>query len=810
MPRASLLDYFRADSRPSGEIALAWREGYRTRRWSSTQLLRAATHFARELEKREVAKGDRVLLWGENSGEWVAAFLGCMFRGVVAVPMDAIADPAFADRVALDAGVRLAVLDRGLPVPAGAPQSLTLGDISGFADRALAGDFERAAPLRSDPVEIVFTSGTTAEPRGVVISHGNILASIEPIEREFQRYRRYERFVHPLRFLVLLPLSHVFGQLLGIFLPQVVGGTAVFLDSLNPAEVIRAVRRERVSILATVPRVVESLRQKIEADIDQEGRQEDFRRAFAAAQNEKFLKRWRRFRAVRRRFGWKFWALISGGAALPPATEQFFTRLGYAVIQGYGLTETASLVSLNHPFRLQSGSIGKAIPGLEMKLSPEGEILVRGENVAAGYWKNSQVTPVAGEEGWFHTGDLGERDASGNFFFKGRLKNVIVTPEGLNIYPQDLEAELRKESGVRDCVVVPLARDGNAEPYAVLLLREDADAPGEIVGRANSRLAPFQQMRHWLVWLGEDFPRTPTQKPALAQIVAAVAAQQRGANGAAANSGAPYSPLAGILARISPDAIRPGSSSFQLTSLERVELMSAIEDRYQVDLSESEFSAVDDLAKLARLIEAPPEASTHFRYPRWPQSWPARIVRGVVWNILARPAMMVLGWPRVRGRGNLAKTRGPVLVVANHLTYFDPAYVLAGLPWRFRQRLAVAMDGELLESMRHPPRGLPLRLQRIPIAAQGRFPAEFRLRRRLDRSRMECARVSGGRARPHARDEPISLRHWAARDAAQCARRAHATQWHCRAARLGEALGAPVSARSSDGSADDLRRVGAR
>lgn len=716
MPRASLLDYFQPESRPAHEIALAWREGYRTRRWTYAQLLRAATHFARELESRGVAKGDRVLLRGENSGEWVAAFLGCIFRGAVAVPMDAAADPSFANRVAKDAGVRLSALDRGLQAPETVPQSFRLPEISGWADRPFGTGFAPASALRTDPVEIVFTSGTTAEPRGVVISHGNILANIEPIEREFQRYRRYEKFIHPLRFLVLLPLSHVFGQLLGIFLPQVIGATAIFLDSLNPAEVIRAVHKERVSVLATVPRVVESLRQKIEADMASEGREETFRRDFAAAEHEKFVKRWWRFRGVRRRFGWKFWALISGGAALPSATEQFFTRLGYAVIQGYGLTETASLVSLNHPFRLQGGSIGKAVPGIEMKLSPEGEILVRGENVAAGYWRNSRVSPVAGEEGWFYTGDLGERDASGNLFFKGRLKNVIVTPEGLNVYPQDLETELRKEPGVRDCVVVPLARDGNAEPCAVLLLREGRNA-AEIVRRANSRLAPFQQMRHWFTWPGEDFPRTPTQKPALAPIAATVATQN-GANGGEFNAAAASSPLAAILARVSPDALRPGSSSLQLTSLERVELMSALEDRYQVDLSESKFSEVDDLAKLAHLVEAPPEAPARFSYPRWPQSWLAWIVRGIVWDILARPAMMILGWPRVRGRQHLAGTRGPVLVVANHLTYFDPAYVLAGLPWRFRRGLAVAMDGELLESMRHPPRDWPLWLRwRERIAA---------------------------------------------------------------------------------------------
>ena len=184
--------------------------------------------------------------------------------------------------------------------------------------------------------------------------------------------------------------------------------------------------------------------------------------------------------------------------------------------QGYGLTETTALVSLNHPFRLSSGSIGKAMPGLEMKLSEDGEILrARPQNVAQSYWQRGDVVSVPDPNGWFHTGDIGERDEAGNLYFKGRRKNVIVTPEGLNVYPQDLEAELRKDHAVRDCVVIGLEREGNARACAVLLLEDsantsDADA---IVQRANERLAPFQRMQHWFVWPDADFPRTPTQNP---------------------------------------------------------------------------------------------------------------------------------------------------------------------------------------------------------------------------------------------------------------------------------------------------------
>jgi long-chain acyl-CoA synthetase len=737
MPRQSLLEYFGAESRPPRETAIAWRRGYRMVRWSYAELLRAAGNFATELAARGVAKGDRVLIWGENSGECVAAFLGCLFSGAVAVPMDAIADPGFARRVAEQTRAKLIVADRNVAT-AGFPAAVIYFEELAPAPHASAGRQGTASAVpknseasgvstpegaeirRSDPVEIVFTSGTTAEPRGVVLTHGNLLANLEPLEKEIERYIRFEHIFHPLRFVVLLPLSHVFGQLMGIFLPQILGGTSIYLDTLNPAEALRAIRSERVSVLVTVPRLVDSLRDHLEREAAARGELEKFRADLAAAEGEHFLLRWWRFRKIHSRLGWKFWAIVSGGAALPAEAESFWTRLGYAVIQGYGLTETTSLVSVNHPFRIGHGSIGKSLPGTEVKLAEDGEILVRGENVAAGYWKASGAAPVLDADGWFHTGDLGERDAAGNLFFKGRRKNEIVTSEGLNIFPEDLEAELRKEPGVRDAVVVGLKREGNAEPCAVLLLRlpaldTSADAAAAAVAAANARLAPFQRLRCWFVWPEADFPRTPTQKPALARIREFTEATMGIGTVRATAAG----PLAEMVARISRRApARAGDVALaDLSSIERVELLSALEERYQVDLSETEFSNAESATALERLLEAPPAREPVFHYPRWPQTRLARWIRATAWRLFLLPTMLLRGWPRREGRENLRGVRDPVLVVCNHITHLDPAFVFAMLPGQIRRRIAVAMDGERLEALRKPPAsarffgGLSLRIQ---------------------------------------------------------------------------------------------------
>ncbi len=689
---------------------MVWHTGFRTDRWTYGALLSVASQFARELETRSISRGDRVLIWGGASGEWLGAFLGCLLRGAVSVPMDAIASPEFARRVADDAKVKLAVAARDRPALEGIP-TIILEDLRASVGVHVKSPYSPPKLTREDILEIVFTSGTTAEPRGVVLTHGNLLSGLEPIETEIAKYRRYERFFHPLKLLNLLPLSHVFGQILGIFIPQILGGTTIFLDSIRPGEVAATIRRERVSVLVTVPRLIESLRDKLERDLEAEGKLEEFYFNVNAAEKESFLKRWWRFRRIHSRFGWKFWALISGGAALRSEEEKFWGRIGYAVIQGYGLTETASLISVNHPFQLGAGSIGKVLPGQEVKLDENGELLVRGENVAAGYWKGGHLTPL-GEGGWFRTGDFAERDEEGRLYFRGRQKNVIVTPEGMKVYPEDLESELRKDRSIRDCVVLGLdvKDDGNAEACAVLLLREpagDANAVAEAAVRtANQSLASYQQIRRWFVWQDQDFPRTPTQKPLLGKIREVVTAEA-----GQPESPASSTPLSDLISQITHK--RPGelsggsdlSADLNLSSVDRVELMSALEDRYQVDLSETRFAEAKTVGDVERLLAAPSAnaPAKEFVYPRWAQRWPILALRFLIYYALTWPATMILAAPRVRGRARVKPADGPFLVVCNHVTYLDVGFVLAGLPFGVRHHLATAMDGERLAAMRRPP-----------------------------------------------------------------------------------------------------------
>ena len=736
------LENFRAHRH---ERAYRQRRGYRTEPFTYSEILEMAGGFARKLEARGIAKGDRVMVWGENCAEWAAVFFGCALRGVVVVPMDDGSAVDFAMRVFRQVSAKLLVGSRrhlhecsanGLSIP-----SLSLEDLGGVLDRP-SDPLPSVALGRDDILQIVFTSGTTAEPRGVVITHGNVLANIAPLEQEMRGYLKYERLVHPLRFLNLLPLSHVFGQFLGLFLPPLLGATVIFQDELKPSEVVNTIRRERVSVLVSVPRVLQSLKQKIERDLEDRGEAEAFRRSFQSAEKEHFLRRWWTFRAIHRQFGWKFWAFISGGAALDSETEEFWGRLGYAAIQGYGLTETTSLISVNHPFRLGKGSIGKVLPGREVKLAEDGEILVRGGGVASGYWEGrgaraaadehtpdsvnpDSVTPdsripnarisderISDEQGWYRTGDIGALDEAGNLYFKGRKKEVIVTPGGTNVYPDDLEAALRRQPEVKDCVVVGIERGGNAEPCAVVILRggttQEQAGLEEVVHRANQTLAEYQRMRMWIEWPQEDFPRTNTQKPrrnVIREVAQAQLLERRA-------EGGENRPLAELIARVtgrSVGALREDASldsDLGLSSLDRVELLSTLEDRYQVDLSETRFSAVQTVGDLERMLrgEAAPGAAYH--YPSWTLSWPVNWLRVLVHYLLMRPAIILMGWPRIEGREHLRGVTGPLLVVSNHVGDVDGGFILTALPARFRHRLATATGGEVLEALRTPAPGL--------------------------------------------------------------------------------------------------------
>jgi long-chain acyl-CoA synthetase len=482
--------------------------------------------------------------------------------------------------------------------------------------------------------------------------------------------------------------------------------------------------------------MLESLREHVERREASKGRAESFARRLESAAGMHPLKRLWTFRHVHRRFGWKFWAFVTGGATLEAETEEFWRRAGFAVVQGYGMTETASLITVNHPFKSGRGSIGRALPGQEMKLDESGEILVRGANVSPGYWREGKAVPLS-DGGWLRTGDLGERDEAGNIYFRGRKKDVIVTAAGLNVYPEDIEAALNRQPEVREAAVVGVGGSRGPEPVAVLVMRDETADPAAAIERANETLARHQRVRRWHVWPGTDFPRTPTHKVRKRDILERIQPERtddsrrpcscKGDSVASLQTSHDLAPgrvaevISSLASRsggghsLEPDANL--STDLKLDSLGRVELLSALEDRYQIEIDEASFTAATTVGDVERIVRQGGESDSaaEYPYPEWTQRFPFTWLRVLVLYAVVFPITAVLCWLRVRGSENVRALRGPALFVSNHITYFDHALILSALPGRFRRGLAIAQEGERLRRWRRPPAGTPphRRLRRL-------------------------------------------------------------------------------------------------
>ncbi len=706
------------------------------RRLPSTygELAELSARCAHAFDQHGLQPGDRVLLWGNNSVEWAAAFFGCILRGIVAVPLDATGSLDLARRVLAEVQPKLLAgdlellellqtLDSEIPV---------LG-FSKFAAELPQPHYTPLPALSRDTVlQIIFTSGTTAEPKGIVHTHGNVLASLDPLEKEIGKYLRYERFVHPLRILHTLPLSHVFGQFMGLWVPPLLVAEVHYEDRLQAARLAGLMHKERISVLAAVPRVLDLLRSHVETVFP------GLSRTVAAARGQSIVKRWWRCRALHRRLGWKFWAFVAGGASLPADLEVFWTTAGFALIQGYGMTETTALVTLNHPFKIARGSIGKPLAGREVKIGDDGEILVRGDSIASQVWQHGQLQAReqgVRDSGWLATGDLATRDADGQWMFVGRKSDVIVTSAGVNIHPQDLEAVLLRQPELRDALVVEYDSIAGPTPAAVLLSEAPEGTLEHALKSANRELAGFQQIRYWLRWPRPEFPRTSTGK-VLRRAVQSWAQQSLTAGGTAVTE--PADRLVDTLRQLGAPNRELAASDrlaedLHLDSLAMVQLQTALETAFGVELDDTAWEQVRTVGDLRTLLHREPIAvarptpeipatgpapSRSFPlgvsrqpkepididrhtdrpvFPRWPAWGIVRLARVLWLEAVTRPLVWLLLGPRAGPRVALAR---PSLLIANHLTAFDVPVILYALSGGDRHHVAVAMSGELLTGWR--------------------------------------------------------------------------------------------------------------
>lgn len=712
----TLLELFDSFDRLGDREAILATNGYRTRRRTYRQLAGNARSFAHRLQQAGAKRGDRVLIWAENRPEWVELFWGCILSGVAVVPVDFRSTPDFLRRIVAETSPVLCFHG-----DEGDPTALPADRRAGLADPLPPPADSRADISSDDIVEILYTSGSTAEPKGVVHRHRNICANLTPLGAEIDRYLRYAAPFQPIRTLDLLPLSHMFGQTLGIYVPPMLGGSACFLSDLNATVIWSTLRHERISVLASVPGVLENLRRVVEKKLDASP-QPPRRKGLLAVPET-----WLRYRKIHASAGYKFWAFVVGGASLDPGLESFWRRLGYAVIQGYGLTEASPVVAVNDPFSSVQGSIGKPLGDQEVRLAPDGEILVRGANVSSEYYGGASDSSTRFEEGWLRTGDLGAFDEQGRLYYRGRKRDLIVLRDGMNVYPLDVEAALAAQPGVEEAVVLGI---GSAV-HAALVLAGDA-SPQQIVAQANQRLEPHQRIQQWSVWSAADLPRTSaTQKVRRGELARLI--EER-----AGRAPERKSSIEELLGRELPNAQARLSEDLGLSSLERVELLGKVEERLGEAVDEDRFAAVSTIAELESLLESPTAVSPAKTLPRpvveprWTRSLPLRAFRRVFFSLFLLPIQRRWMPLEISGLEHLHGVRGPVIFAANHSSHLDTAMVYAALPPTLRRRLAPAMSQDFFSALFNEGAPLFKRLQEglsytLALALFNAYPLPRRL-----------------------------------------------------------------------------------
>ena len=725
------VDVLHASAERFGERpALSIKAGLRTDQWSYSRLWSSSMAMAGLLRQRGVGRGDRVILWAPNSPQLVCAYFATWALGAIAVPLDPRTSAEFFESVQGKIDAKILITSRGMAVPEMELPVVILEELD--LDRPPDTDLPQCPLRRDDIAEIVFTSGTTGNPKGVILTHGNIMANVRSATELIPSSPDY-------RLLSLLPLSHMFEMTVGLLLPISYGATVYYCKSRRSSAVLETLTSSRITAMVVVPQIVDLLLGALRREAERQGRLGTWRRGQRLAPRLPLALRRLLFRRVHRALGGHFRFFFCGGAYLDPDLGLAWENMGIPVLQGYGATECAPVITANS-FQLRvPRSVGRPVPGVEVRLAQDGEILVRGENVTQGYWGDADATASAFDGEWYRTGDLGEFDAAGNLYLKGRKKDLIVLPNGQNVYAEDLERELQRESNVRDCAVLGVDRpSGGVQVHAVLLLEQvdetgTEDAAAEAVRAVNRRLAVHQQIQSFSVWPEADFPRTNTLKVKKGEVADAIG----GKSGKFAAPSPPtgdeeFARLQRVLAQVSrhdpQDIDRAQELGLDLgfDSLSRVELAVLLEEEYGVEIEEERLFEAQTVADIEALIARASESSGGHPFPRWALSLPARLARGAVQGALLFPAVRACCRPmRVEGVERLRDLRGPALFIANHSSHLDTPTALRALPARIRKRTAVAAAADYFYAGRFRGAIVSLALGAFPFSREGAVRASL-------------------------------------------------------------------------------------
>jgi long-chain acyl-CoA synthetase len=735
--------------------------------YTYSELRRMAESFGGWLLANGMPPGERVAILADNHPRWVAAYLGTIAAGGTAVPLDTAYHADQVAKLLKDSGMSLLVCDSkhweaAREAVAGSEVQIVLTSDESKTqsltdlDAIFSMQYANFAPVPRAPDDIaslLYTSGTTADPKGVMLTHANLLGEAEAVFA-------WAHIGPEDAILGVLPLFHVLSQMANLLLPLVAGARVVYLSTLNTTELLKALRERGITAFAVVPQFFYLIHDRIFKEVAQKAALA--RTAFRLMRRVTVLFRKLGFNPgpilfakVHDLFGKQMRFLVTGGSRFDPQIGRDFYSLGIDVLQAYGLTETCGGAFVNSEHDNVIGSVGKPLKGVESKIiDPQagsdgepasGEILIRGPIVMKGYWNRPDATADVLKDGWLYTGDLGYFDSDNSLFITGRKKDVIILSNGKNVYPEEVEAHYLQSPFIKEiCVMGMEDAAGTDKLYAVIVPNFEVLRQRKVVNAKevirfdveglSAKLASTKRISGYEIWQ-EDLPRTTTRKLKRFEIQKMVKAGKGQASAGEISATKPLSDeekawlerrdLQGALkivreyATSKPENIRPSDNlelDLGLDSMRRVELLVALEQELGGDVPETQLS---DMYTLRELVDAVRESAASGKTSAKPQfaGWSAvlredptdpavlRIIkpRPVVDRllyVLTRVIRMVwqLRSPiTVEGVENVPTT-GAYLLCCNHQSFIDPLFLLAALPLRVLMKLFAVGTSEIFGS----------------------------------------------------------------------------------------------------------------
>lgn len=667
------------------KTAIVYRTGIRRFVFPYSDVYSLSLKMAAFLKEKGVKKGDCVILWAPNSPWWAVAFWGIVANGAVVVPVDFASGKERAETIAKLAKAKLIIqsqykLDK-------LSTGLLIEDLQYLLEK-IGPINTLVKPKPDDIVELVYTSGTTGNPKGVMLTHKNLMASMIQVDKHIALTPSYN-------LLSVLPLSHMFEQMIGFLVPLYKGATIVYLRTFKPSALMEALKEEDIYVIVAVPRLLLLLKHSVEREFRQKRLEKILKIFLAWASGKSHTLKKLLFAPVHKKFGKHFQFFVSGGSALDPTVGKFWQDLGFTVIEGYGLTECAPVLTANARDKQVLGSVGKPLADIKIKIRGR-EILAKGANIFSGYWQNERATKEAfTKDGWFRTGDEGEMDSKGNLYIKGRRKELIVTSAGVNVYPDEVEYVLNYIPGVRESCVMGLDQGGGEEVHAVLLLEPGSPPPEIIIQKANEKLDPQQQITGFTIWPEAEFPKTQTLKIQKFRV------KEHLTKGVKEEKGITGDKLIELVSRVSGKPISEIKErsvlllDLGITSVGRLELTNYIEQEYRLDIEDTTINQHTTVGDLRRIIQQRENHDIPLRLSFYPNKPWARFLRETTHALVHRRLFgHFIQLSEVKRVEQFQNLRMPVVLITNHISYLDYVPVAMALPKVWRERTATAAREE--------------------------------------------------------------------------------------------------------------------